>query len=77
MSFSWELQRNGQLSDILKDEYKNHWAVGSRDDEEEKLTPLEEYQKKHPNSANTREAEKWKRFHRLTNQSSKKMKKNS
>lgn len=48
---TWKLAENfkgGELSDILKDEYQNHWAVGSRVLEEEKLTPLEEYQKKHP-----------------------------
>ena len=41
--------KNGNLSEILKD-YQNHWAVGSKPLEEEKLTPLEEYQKANSSS---------------------------
>ena len=41
--------KNWNLSEILKD-YKNHWAVSSRQVEEEKLTPIEEYLKANPNS---------------------------
>ena len=39
--------KDGKLSDILKD-YTNHRAVASREIEEEKLTPLAEYQTAHP-----------------------------
>ena len=39
--------KDGKLSDILKD-YTNHRAVTSREIEEEKLTPLAEYQTAHP-----------------------------
>ena len=39
--------KDGKLSDILKD-YTNHRAVTSREIEEEKLTPLTEYQTAHP-----------------------------
>ena len=39
--------KDGKLSDILKD-YTNHRAVTSREIEEEKLTPLAEYQTVHP-----------------------------
>ena len=39
--------KDGNLSDILKD-YTNHRAVTSREIEEEKLTPLAEYQTAHP-----------------------------
>ena len=39
--------KDGKLSDILKD-YTNHRAVASREIEDEKLTPLAEYQTAHP-----------------------------
>lgn len=42
-----EKYKKGNLSEILN-EYKKHWAVGSRTLEEEKLTPLADYQLAHP-----------------------------
>ena len=41
-----EKYKKGNLSEILK-EYGKHWAVGSRTLEEEKLTPLADYQLAH------------------------------
>ena len=57
--------KNGNLSEILKD-YKNHRAVWCKDDEEEKLTPIEEYEKANPNSkieeADGKETIDWKQI---------------
>ena len=65
---TWQLAENfkkWKLSDILKD-YKNHWAVGSKDETEEKLVPIEEYQSANPNSqiveADWKETIDWKQI---------------
>lgn len=41
--------KDGKLSDILSS-YGNHWAVTSKEEEVEKLTPLAEYQAAHGNT---------------------------
>lgn len=52
-----EKYKKGNLSEILK-EYGNHWAVGQKTVEEEKMTPLEEYQSKHPQAVIVEQDEK-------------------